>query len=122
MLMVLVLVGKPLEAESRRVGNDGCLSNKSRYHLPQVMVLRQDKGHIGQCFHLIFFIYFPLRLPDSFRKTSPCHTFWQVKSSLPHEAQAGDSWCIPGGIEHGADMGLQWLLPLAHASLTMSLC
>ena len=21
-----------------------------------------------------------------------------------HEAQAGDSWCIPGGVEHGADI------------------
>jgi hypothetical protein len=35
MLMVLVPVLKPLEAEPRRAGNDGFLSNKSRGHPPK---------------------------------------------------------------------------------------
>lgn len=34
-VVVLVVVVKPLEAEPRRVGNDGCLANKSRCHLPK---------------------------------------------------------------------------------------
>ena len=46
-LMGLVLLAKPLGAEPRRVGNDGCLSNKSRCYPPKRWCFAKTRDRSG---------------------------------------------------------------------------